>query len=141
MKILLTTDGSDCTRRSARYLARHLADLAAAPEVHMLYVHPPLPYPRAALALGRKALDDFYAGEAHEALTVATKVLDKARIPYRASFRIGDIVEEIGGYVGEAKIDLIVMGSHGHGALASMALGSVTAKVLAGLKTPVLIVR
>jgi nucleotide-binding universal stress UspA family protein len=33
------------------------------------------------------------------------------------------------------------MGSRGHGAIANLALGSTTAKVLAAIKTPVLIVR
>jgi nucleotide-binding universal stress UspA family protein len=36
---------------------------------------------------------------------------------------------------------MIVMGSHGHGALANVVLGSVTTKVLAIATVPVLIVR
>jgi len=141
MKILLTTDGSEFTRRAAQYVAGHLGDLSSAPEIHVLNVHPPLPYRRAASVLGKKALESYYAEEAAKALAVATKVLEKAGMSYEASFRVGEIVEEIGKYVKKAGIDLIVMGSHGHGALGSLAMGSVTAKVLAALKTPVLIVR
>ena len=141
MKILLTTDGSEFTRRAAQYLADHLAELAAAPEIHVLNVHPPLPYRRAASVLGKKALEGYYAEEAGKALAAATRILDKAGLSYEASFRVGEVVAEIGKYVKKAGIDLIVMGSHGHGALGSLALGSVTAKVLAALETPVLIVR
>jgi nucleotide-binding universal stress UspA family protein len=42
---------------------------------------------------------------------------------------------EAGGY------DAVVMGSHGHGALAGLLLGSTVSKVLAGCRTPVLVVR
>src|SRR5690348_8644517 len=109
MKILLTTDGSEFTRRAAHYVAEHLGALAAAPEVHVLNVHPPLPYRRAATILGKKALEGYYAEEAAKALAVATKVLDKAGVAYEAGFRVGDVVEEIGKYVKKAGIDLIVM--------------------------------
>ena len=142
MKILLAADGSDYTRRAAAYVTGHLGELASAPEVHVLNVHPPLPYRRAATVLGKKVLEGYYAEEAGKALAVATKVLDKAGLPYEASFRVGDVAGEIGKYVKRAGIDLIVMGSRGHGAIAGLALGSVTAKVLAApLAVPVLIVR
>ena len=39
------------------------------------------------------------------------------------------------------KFDLLVMGSHGHGALATLVVGSVTTQVLAHCKVPLLIVR
>ena len=141
MNILLTTDGSDCSKRAARYLAEHVSALADAPEVHVLNVHPPLPYTRAASVLGKKTLEKYYAEEAHKALAVAAKVLDKAGVAYESGFRVGDVVAEIGKYVKKEGIDLVVMGSHGHGALKGLALGSVTSKVLATLGTPVLIVR
>ena len=44
-------------------------------------------------------------------------------------------------FVKQEAIDLIVMGSHGHGAFASFALGSTAARLLATVKTPVVIVR
>ncbi len=37
--------------------------------------------------------------------------------------------------------DLLVMGSHGHGAFAGAVLGSVSARLLAHTKVPVLLVR
>ena len=39
------------------------------------------------------------------------------------------------------KFDLLIMGSHGHGALATLVMGSVTTHVLANSKVPVLLVR
>jgi nucleotide-binding universal stress UspA family protein len=40
-----------------------------------------------------------------------------------------------------AQHDLVVMGSHGHGAVGGLVLGSVTQRVLAACKTPVLVIR
>ena len=42
---------------------------------------------------------------------------------------------EAGGY------DAVVMGSHGHGALVGLLLGSTVSKVLASCRTPVLVAR
>ena len=42
---------------------------------------------------------------------------------------------------GQTHYDLIVMGSHGHGAIANLVLGSVANKVVALSKVPVLLVR
>lgn len=50
----------------------------------------------------------------------------------------GDTLAEI---VNSESPDLLVMGSHGHGALVSALLGSVAARVLAQTKAPVLIIR
>jgi nucleotide-binding universal stress UspA family protein len=41
----------------------------------------------------------------------------------------------------QGKFDLLVLGSHGHGRLASLVLGSVAQRVLASCEVPALIVR
>ena len=41
----------------------------------------------------------------------------------------------------DGRFDMVVMGSHGHGAWANLVMGSVTTQVLANCKVPVLIVR
>jgi len=43
--------------------------------------------------------------------------------------------------VKENVIDMIVMGSHGHGALRGLMMGSVATKVIAATTVPVLIIR
>jgi nucleotide-binding universal stress UspA family protein len=49
--------------------------------------------------------------------------------------------EQIAAAATTADFDLIVLGSHGHSALANLALGSVATGVLARCKTPVLLIR
>ena len=41
----------------------------------------------------------------------------------------------------EGNFELVLMGSHGHGALGNLVLGSVATQVLAHCKVPVLLVR
>jgi nucleotide-binding universal stress UspA family protein len=41
----------------------------------------------------------------------------------------------------KGKYDMLVMGSHGHGSLSNLVLGSVATKVMARCTTPVLLVR
>ena len=55
--------------------------------------------------------------------------------------KVGPVGEPIGKVADTGKFDLLVMGSHGHGALATLVMGSVTTQVLANCKVPVLIVR
>jgi nucleotide-binding universal stress UspA family protein len=52
----------------------------------------------------------------------------------------GPIVEKILHEVGEQQADLIVMGSHGHGALYDLLVGSVTNGVIKGAPCPVVVV-
>jgi nucleotide-binding universal stress UspA family protein len=54
---------------------------------------------------------------------------------------VGTVVDEITAYAASEGVELIVMGSHGHGALLNLALGSVATSVLKATKVPVLIVR
>jgi nucleotide-binding universal stress UspA family protein len=141
MNILLAADGSDYTKQAARFLAKQLKGYREPPELHVLHVHAMLPFPGAAATLGKKAIDDYYRDESKAALAVADKPLDKAGIAHQSKWMVGDAAEVIASYVKKHDIDLVVMGSHGHGGLASLVMGSTTTKVLARVKVPVLIVR
>ena len=141
MKILLAADNSEFTRRAARHLVTHLSWFAEPPEVLVLHVHPPIPYAGAAAAVGKAALDRYLKEDSEAALARATKELDKANVRYTASWVTGKVDEEIAAAVARNKVDLVVMGSHGEGALSNLVLGSVATKVIASVKTPVLIVR
>jgi len=141
MRILLAVDGSEYSERAATFLAKYVASLAQAPEIHCLHVHAPIPYPGAARAAGKGAVEKYQREESEAALDVARKALAAAKIEAKSSYLVGDVVEEIAEYVKRNKIDLVVMGSHGRGSFAALALGSVAMKILAGIKTPVLIVR
>ena len=141
MKILLAVDGSEFSRRAANFVASNFNALAAAPEIHCLYVHAALPVPGARAKIPKSVIEKYQREESEAALAVALKELQAAKIPVKASWVVGDIVEEVARYIAANKIDRIVVGSHGRGRLAALALGSVAMKILATVKTPALIIR
>jgi nucleotide-binding universal stress UspA family protein len=141
MKILLAVDGSAYTTKAVKYLVAHLNWFQGEPELHLLHVKAPVPTGWARSVLGKAAVDNYYEEEAGAALAPAEKLLREQEIPFQGSYRIGDVAKEIQAYAKKNKIDMIVMGSHGHGALQNLVLGSVATKVLASTSAPVLIVR
>jgi nucleotide-binding universal stress UspA family protein len=145
MKILLAVDGSAFTIKAVNYLASHVQWFRETPDLHLLHVSLPIPsglaLTRARAILGDNALDDYYREEAEAAMAPAEEMLRKREMAFESAYRVGDIAHEIEACASAEKIDLIVMGSHGHGALANVVLGSVATKVLATTKIPVLIVR
>ncbi|CAL61681.1 Putative Universal stress protein UspA [Herminiimonas arsenicoxydans] len=145
MRILLTVDGSIYTKKAVKYLASHLEFFKEMPELHLLHVKAPIPaglaVHRARALLGNDAVDSYYKEESEKALAVAEKALSKKDIPFTSSYKVGEITDEIRKYASKNKIDLIVMGSHGHGALAGAIMGSVATKIMASTDIPVLIVR
>ncbi len=61
-----------------------------------------------------------------------------AAVPYDAKVLQGDVANEILRYAEEAKIDLIVMGTHGYKGLEKVLFGSVAEKVVKMASCPVL---
>jgi len=141
MKILIAADGSEYTRKAAAYVVRHRDWLREEPDVYVHTVHAPLPYVAAAGVVGKKAVDEYYERECQGNLAVACRELDRAGVKHADSYTVGDVAKEIRDFVARHGIDLVVMGSHGHGALANVALGSVATRLIATLQVPVLVVR
>ena len=139
MKILLAADGSEYTRKAAAYLASHVSLLKEKPQVFVHNVHAPIPYPGVIATVGKKTVEAYQREEAENALEVARKELRS--IPCKTSYSVGDIAREIETFVEKNDIDLVVVGSHGHGGFVNVALGSVATKLVATLSVPVLIVR
>jgi nucleotide-binding universal stress UspA family protein len=89
------------------------------------------------------------SGEPHELKAAAVKRLgerltddDRATLHAKAVLETSDNpAEEIGMYAKAHNIDLIIMGTHGRGAIAQLLVGSVAEKVVRTSPCPVLTVR
>jgi nucleotide-binding universal stress UspA family protein len=140
MKILLAVDGSAHTKKMLAYLATHMETLGRDNEFTALTVEPPLP-PRARSIVGKDVADSFHAESAAKVLAPVTQFLERHDVNLKTVFKVGPAGETIATFAESGKFDLLIMGSHGHGALGNLVIGSVATKVLATCKVPVLLVR
>ena len=141
MKILLAIDGSEISLHAVRSLVEHVRWFREEPEIHLLYVHPPVPVGLATHPLSHEALDTYYREEGEAALTVAKQILLEAELRQIPHIHVGQPAEIIVKLANELECELIYMSSHGHGVLQNAILGSVATKVLHLTQKPVLIVR
>jgi nucleotide-binding universal stress UspA family protein len=141
MKILCAVDGSPNSHASVAMLAKRLDIFRERPQLTLVYVHPPLPYKHAVAWAGKAAVAGYYTEESDAALADAMKTLAGLGIEFVVEKHVGDPSDELVRVAAAGGYDLLVMGTHGHGALANLVLGSVATKVLAKSKVPVLFLR
>jgi len=140
MKILVPVDGSKFSRTAIDFVASRSTLVGSNPEVEVLNVQMAIPT-RAMRVVGRDVVSSYYSEEAEKALKPARTRLEKAGMKPVVRFAVGNPADEIAAAAADDKVDLLVMGSHGHSALRGLLVGSVTHAVLAQTKTPILILR
>lgn len=141
MKILIAVDGSKPSLDSVAMFAERASWFREAPEITLLHAQRPIPYKAAAAEAGRAAVERYYAEESDAALEGAVKLLGGRGIAFAIEKCVGEPADEIVRRADAGAFDLIVMGTHGHTALANLLLGSVASKVLARSRVPVLFMR
>jgi nucleotide-binding universal stress UspA family protein len=140
MKILIAVDGSPFTKRMLAYLTAHDEFPGKNHEYTVLNTVAPVP-PRAAAVLDKATLETYYGDEAEKVFKPIRTFLAKQGLEARYQYKVGHAGETISAIADKGKYDLLVMGSHGHGTLTNLVMGSVATKVLAHCKVPVLLVR
>ena len=140
MKILVPLDGSEYGRKVVGFLASRSTLIGAEPEVHLLNVQPALPG-QAAAQLGRQTTRRIYESEAEHVLAPASKALAKAGLAVEMHAESGHPAVRIAQIADDLKADLIVIGAHGYSEFKGLLFGSVTHRVLAQSKRPVLVLR
>ncbi|MBP5990032.1 MAG: universal stress protein [Piscinibacter sp.] len=140
MKILLAVDGSDYTKRMLAYLAAHDEWLGDRHEYTVLNTVTPVPA-RAASVIDRDTLKSYYADTSEAVFKSIRTFFKKQGIAAEFVGKVGHAPELIAKTADAGKYDLLVMGSHGHGTLGNLVMGSVATKVLSACKTPVLLIR
>jgi nucleotide-binding universal stress UspA family protein len=140
MKILLAVDGSKYSKKMLAYLSTHEALLSPNHEYTVFTAQPALP-PRARAAVGKEVAESYYAEECEKVLGPISKFLLRHGIDAKTTWKVGPAGASIAKLAETGKFDLVIMGSHGHGALGNLVMGSVATQVLAHCEVPVLLVR
>ncbi len=140
MKILAAVDGSPYTKRMLAYLAAHDEWLGAHHQYTVVHSVPAVP-PRAAAVLDKAVVKSYYEDEAEKVFKPIRTFFARQGLTAEFVAKVGPPAETLAALANAGGFDLIVMGSHGHGSLAKLVLGSVANKVLAHTQTPVLLVR
>jgi len=140
MKILVAADGSRYSKRMLAYLAAHDEWLGTHHSYTVLTVVPQVPA-RAAAALPKEVLEAHHEEEAERVLRPIRRFFAKQGLQAEFVAKAGAAADAIAALAAKGKFNLLVMGSHGHGALGNLVLGSVVTRVMAQCATPVLLIR
>lgn len=140
MKILLAVDGSDYTKKMLAYLTTHDEMFGAGHQFTLLNVQAALPT-RARAAVGKDVADHYLRDEAERVLQPVSKFLVRHGIDAKSLFKVGHAGETIAKTAESGRFDMLIMGTHGHGVLGNLVMGSVATQVVARCKVPVLLVR
>lgn len=140
MKILLALDGSASSKHMLSYLAAHEELLGPDREYTALTVVPPLPQ-HVAGYLPADVVREHYAEQAELVLRPVRAFAEQQRWKVDVREVVGHAGQVIAETAEKGRFDLVMMGSHGHGALVGAVMGSVATQVLARCKTPVLLIR
>ena len=138
-KILVATDGSDSAAEAVEFGIELGAEHKA--ELILTHVVPALDLvPRSGFGVS-SAFPHEPSIEERALLEDAAAVAEEHDVRATTVLLTGNTVDEIVGYADSHNVDLIVVGSRGHGTIANALLGSVSRGILAESKRPVLVVR
>ncbi len=140
MKILIAVDGSPTTKRMLAYVAAHDEWLGTQHHYTVLSVVPLMP-PRAAAVTSKDVIQRYYRDEAERVLKPIRTFFKKQGLEAECRGQPGKAADTIAKLADSGGFDLLIMGSHGHGTLGNLVMGSVATKVLASSKIPVLLLR
>lgn len=140
MKILIAVDGSSHTKRMLAHLAAYDEWRAGTHEFTVFHTVLPVPS-RAASFVDANVVKNYYLDEAQKVFSPIRKFFDKQGIDATFVHKVGHPAAEIANLATKGKFDILMLGTHGHGSLGNLIMGSVATKVLGLCTTPVLLVR
>jgi len=147
-KVLLPTDGSETAEKAIAFAARLLGNtgckvtlLSVVEEpVYSAFWSDGLIAPEVLMPPPEELREELDK-KAEEVLAESAKPLRDAGIEVQPKIRFGNPASEVLKEAEESGYDMVVMGSHGRGALGGFLLGSVSNRVAHHAKCPVLIAR
>ena len=140
MKILFAADGSTFTKKALTFLVGNKNLLGEGDELVVLHVQDAIST-LVEKKLGSAEVTAYQAKQADAILQPITKFLDKHAVKYRCVWGAGAAAAQIIDVSKRERVKMIVMGTHGHGLLSRMFMGSVAQRVLAESQIPTLLVK
>ena len=141
LNVLLPVDGSPSAVRATEKLIETLDWYREPPAIDVLTVHLPVPrVPNLDMLVGKDTIEKYYDDECEAMLAPTRKLLDAAGVRYTAHRSVGPIAESIVEHATKSQASMVYMGTRGMSALANMALGSVTTRVLQLCHIPVVLI-
>ena len=150
LRIGIALDGSKYGGAMVKFVAKHLDLFGPAPSVTLLHVVPDLLNLVVPGFFGEMPVPGFEPAQIEamqhaaleQAMAVPRKLLAAAGLQGKEVRLIGNNPgDEIAAYVKKNKLDILVLGSHGRGAMRSVSLGSVSTRVAAKCQLPLLLIR
>lgn len=138
-KVLLPVDGSEQSDRAVRWLADFIGERGPV-EIHIANIEPE-PVAWQTHGMEPEAIDAHLSAVGHHAVRSAQEILKAAGVAYHTHLARGDVAQSIVALADKLGCDTIAMGTHGLGAIAGLAMGSVTRKVLHLSRVPVVCVK
>ena len=141
-RILVAVDGSSHSTKVAKAVIEQASAYKQQPDLHLAYVHLPVPTLGGLIKpVGHEALQRYYLEEGEDALRAAKKLFDRAKLPCQLHVMVGPVAETLAAEAKKLKCDMIVMGTHGMGAMSGLLLGSVATKTVHLARCPVMLIR
>jgi len=141
-RILVAVDGSSHSAKVAKAVIEKVSAYLEPPDLHLVYVHLPIPTMGGLIKpIAHEALQRYYREEGEDALRGAKKLFDREKLACTLHILVGPIAESLVSEAKKLKCDLIIMGTHGMGAITGMLLGSVAVRTVHLARCPVMLVR
>lgn len=148
LRVGIAVDGSKFGREAVKYVLRHLALFGDRPDVTLLNVvgdfAGAIMPDMSGIALPAFSADEVRAMQRkafEAAVAPVRKLLAKGNLTATEVCLVGNPADELAAYAKKKKLDILVMGSHGYGAFKAAVMGSVTMRVMARSRVPLLLVR
>lgn len=139
MKILFATDGSKSSWKALAYLIAH-PELAGDDELLVLHVQAPIPAGVGPL-VGPDVVDKYHQEEGEAVLLPIENLLKHHGVAASCRWVVGTLPEALLNAARTEHAKMIVMGTHGHGAVGRFFMGGVSQAVVTHSDVPVLLVK
>lgn len=138
-KLLVAIDGSEHSDQAARFAANFIKEHGGA-EGHLVNVQPK-PIEWQTRGIEPEAIHAHLVSIALQTMISAQDIFRAAGVPCHSHNSIGDVAVELVALANKLGCDAIVIGTRGLGAVAGLALGSVTRKLLHLAHLPVICIK